>query len=105
MKQNFRTKELDENGKEKETSERREVILKDIIKVALLNQSQTDVIDNEKGRINKKVINLRYQLWKKIRDVENINFDKKEKKLLMKLIYQHYELLIAGQAIEILYNN
>lgn len=105
MKQNFKIRELDEQGKEKETTVKREVVLKDIIKVSLLNRSNDDVKDLERGRINQKIISLRYQLWKKIRNEEIVDLNKKEKKLLMKLIYQHYELLIAGQAIEILFNN
>jgi hypothetical protein len=102
MKQNFRITELDESGKEKETSERREVILKDIIKVALLKQSQEDANNLERGKINERDISMRYQLWKKIQDRNTVDLNKKEAKLLKKLIYQHYELLIAGQAIETL---
>lgn len=104
MKQNFRTKELDENNKEKETSIRREVVLKDLFKVALLNKSQNDVDNLERGKFNEKEATQRYQLWKKIQGKDEVSFDKKEIKLIKKLIFQHYELLIAGQAIEILNN-
>ena len=102
MKQNFRTKELDENGKEKETSVFREIVLKDIIKNSLLNRSQDDINKLVKGKLSEKKAAMRYQLWKKIHGKDEIEFDKKEIKLLKKLINQHYELLIVGQALEIL---
>lgn len=98
MKQNFKTKEITENGKEKETSVFREITLKDIIKVSLLKNSQQDLDKGIKG----DAIAKRYQLWKKMQGVEEIELDRKEKKLLKKLIYQHYEILVAGQALEII---
>ena len=104
MKQNFKIKETDDNGKEIETTERREVVLKDLIKVALLNQSQDDVNDKERGRLNEKIVNMRYRIWRKLQGKDEVILDKKEIKLLKKLIYQHYELLVAGQALEILNN-
>lgn len=104
MKQNFKTIELGDDGKEVETTTKREVVLKDIIKVALLHRSQDDVNDLERGKVNEKIIRERYRLWKKIQHDDHAEFNRREKKLLKKLIYQHYELLVAGQAIEILNN-
>lgn len=102
MKQNFKTKELDNYGRDKETSVYREIVLKDILKVSLLKTSQEDARYIERGKINDKSVSARYQLWKKMQSVNEINLSNKEKKLLKRLIYQHYELLVAGQVIEIL---
>ena len=98
MKQNFKTIEPSDDGKGKETTVYREVVLKDILKVSLLNTCQEDTLK----KTNDKEVVQRYQLWRRMHDIDKIVLEKKEKKLLKKLIYQHYEILVAGQAIEIL---
>ncbi|MCP5375179.1 MAG: hypothetical protein H6743_03685 [Rickettsiaceae bacterium] len=88
--------ELDEDGKPTiEHNDFRVVVLKDLLLKAL----SSTLLDDEKS-VSKKV--KQYELLKKIQFVDEVELTKEEKELLTYLVGRHYQVLFAGQAIELI---
>jgi len=94
VKQNFKTfKEV--KGKNTEVNEYREVVLEDLARNALLK-------DHNEQEINQEEILRRYRLFRKIYKAGEIKLTNEEINLLKRLICETYEVLFAGQALELL---
>lgn len=94
VKQNFKTSKL-VKGKLSETNEYREVILEDLARNALLKDQE----DQDK---NQEEILTRYRLFRKIYKQGEVELTEDEKTLLKRLICLNYEVLFAGQALELI---
>lgn len=92
MKQNFKDTGT-VKGKEKEVNNFREVTVKDMFETVLLKKDEVD---------SPEEILVRYRLLMKIKDVDEIGLSETEKDLLKKLICRKYEVLFAGQVLELL---
>jgi hypothetical protein len=92
VKQNFKTGKL-VDGKLKEKSVYREVVLEDIARNALLKS------DDEQ---NPEEILKRYQLFRKIYHKGQVELTEEEKTLLKRLICINHDVIFAGQAIELI---
>jgi len=93
IKQNYRT-EVVEKGKTVEKSNYRETTLSDVCRIALLKGHGEELIPS--------LAVARYKLFRKINGNEKAELDQYEKDLLSDLICKSYEVLIAGQAIELI---
>jgi len=91
--QNFKSVEL-VNGKVKETSNRREILLEDLINKSLLDNDDREISSNE--------VLTRYKLFRKLQGNNEIEFNQEEKDLIIKLVCAKYEILFAGQVVEAL---
>ena len=92
IKQNFKTGKI-VDGELKETNEYREVILEDIARATLLKSDDED---------DPNEILQRYQLFRKIFHKGKVKLADKEKTLLKKYICRNTDVIIAGQALEII---
>lgn len=95
VKQNYKT-EVFENGETKTKNEYRETTLMDIVRLSLLQTNIGEETPKPKESLK------RYQLYRKIQGNDVIELSKKEIKYISKLISKHYDVLFAGQAIEML---
>ena len=80
-------------GKEVETLEERPVTLFRILKHALLGHH---------GDCSEESYQFRYDLFMKIRDADECEFTKDEKKLLITLTSQSFDIVVFGQITKIL---
>lgn len=80
-------------GKEINKLKERPVTLHKVFKHALLGQH---------GDCSEKFYQLRYDLFMKIRDADECEFTKDEKKLLTTLVSQSFDIVVFGQITEIL---
>lgn len=94
VKQNFKISKL-VKGKLTETNEYREVILEDLARNALLK-------DQDGQENNQDEILTRYRLFRKIYKQGEVKLTAEEKTLLKRLICSNYEVLFAGQALELI---
>lgn len=92
IKQNFKTGKL-VDGKLDETNVYREVILEDIARATLLKSDDED---------DPNEILQRYQLFRKIYHKGQVELTDEEKTLLKKYICRNTDVIIAGQALEII---